>query len=113
MATGFTYGQALSQKGWEKAHEILELAVQDFNTRDPVDYEIELELIGDETTAVNGESRLYEINGVETDYENTIEVQMVSDEGLKVDSYSICDRTFHEYGESLGRVMTTSPADWP
>lgn len=113
MATGYTYGQELSESGWEKAHEILGLAVRDFNNRGPVDFDINLEMIGDETTAVDGESRLYEIEGVGEDYENTIEVEMVEDEGLKLDSYSPCDRVFHEYGESLGRVMTTSPADWP
>lgn len=113
MSTGFTYGQEMSERGWGSAHEILELAVRDFNTRSPVDFDIEIELIGDETTAVEGSSRLYEIQGVETDYDTTVEVKMVDDEGLKLDSYSPCDDVFHEYGESVGRVMTISPADWP
>jgi len=113
MSTGFTYGQELSERGWESAHEILELAVRDFNTRGPVNFDIEIEMIGDETTAVDGSSRLYEIQGVDRDYDNTVEVRMMDDEGLKLDSYSPCDDVFHEYGESLGRVMTTSPADWP
>lgn len=115
MSTGFTYGQELAEKGWESAHEILELAVIDFNNRSPVDFDVEIELIGDEETAVDGESRLYELQGVDTDYDNTVEVKMMDevDEGLKLDSYSPCDDVFHEYGESLGRVMSTSPADWP
>lgn len=101
-----TYGQKLERGGWETVDEILRLAEQDFNERDPVGFEIDLELIGDESTAVEGDSRLYEIQGVYEDYDNTVEVSRVGDDKLKISSYSLCDNVFHEYGKSLGSVMS-------
>lgn len=112
MSTGFTYGQKLDYSGWEAVDEVLNLAERDFNARDPVGFRINIELIGDETTSEEN-SRLYEIQGVEENYDNTIEVSSLGGECLKFDSYSPCDAVFHEYGESIGRVMRTSPRDWP
>lgn len=111
MSTGFTYGQKLGEKGWETADEIVRFAERDFNARGIVDFDVDVEIIGDETTAVDGDSRLYEIKGVDREYSNTVGVSMVGDEGLKLDSYSPCDEVFHGYGESLGRVISTSPVD--
>lgn len=112
MSTGFTYGQQLDYSDWEEVDRILNLAERDFNARDPAGFQINLELVADETTS-EGDTRLYEIQGVEEDYDNTMEVSRLGGECLKFDSYSPFDKVFHEYGESIGRVMRTSPRDWP
>jgi hypothetical protein len=85
------YGKQLSENRWGRAHEILELAVKDFNTREPLDFDTELELIGCQTTAVDGESCLYE-TGVDAEYDNTVEVEMMKVECLKLNPYSPCYR---------------------
>jgi hypothetical protein len=85
------YGKQLSENRWDKAHQILELAARYFNTREHVDLETELEVIGCQTTAVDGESCLYE-TGLDAEYDNTMEVEMMKVECLKLKPYLPCGR---------------------